>query len=255
MLDHKQTRVFYPGYREYIEVDEGIAPLLLALWDAGIMTCNSCQENEPGIVWIEFYSIEDVEKLLSLITSSLGDEIESHPEADDWFCYRILGQSGEKLDPWRFDAHPNLCTSDPDEDDIYPEGPHRIELSISVRFPVADYPKVLGLLDDYLINGDEEIKELSDDEWAYISSYLPPQPSRGRKRLDDRRTINGILYVLKTGCSWRKLPKKYGSYVTAHRRLKQWSSDGIIDRIFSDAKMTDQYKERLASCVANSDEY
>jgi hypothetical protein len=49
-----------------------------------------------------------------------------------------------------------------------------------------------------------------------VKHYLPPQPLRGRKRSDDRRTLNGILYVLQTDCSWRNLPRRYGSYETVH---------------------------------------
>jgi hypothetical protein len=107
-LDHKQTRVFYPAYRKVIEVDAGIASLLLALWDAKIFTCNSCEEIEPGIVWIEFYSTEDAEKLLILIIKALGDQIHNNPRKNDWFCFRILGQKGDTLKPWRYDAHPNI---------------------------------------------------------------------------------------------------------------------------------------------------
>ena len=60
-------------------------------------------------------------------------------------------------------------------------------------------------------------EELSDAQWDYIRSHLPSQPLVGRKRVNDRQTINGILYVLVTGCQWRDMPKQYGSYVTAWR--------------------------------------
>jgi len=53
------------------------------------------------------------------------------------------------------------------------------------------------------------------DRWEYIKCFLPPQPQVGRKRADDRRTINGILYVLETGYKWEDMPRRYGSYVTA----------------------------------------
>ncbi len=49
---------------------------------------------------------------------------------------------------------------------------------------------------------------------------------------DDGRTINGILYVLTTGCRWMDMPAKYGSYKTAWRRLKRWQDEGVWDRIF-----------------------
>ncbi|WP_080936533.1 transposase [Methanosarcina mazei] len=45
-------------------------------------------------------------------------------------------------------------------------------------------------------------KELSDAQWDYIHLHLPPQPKVRRKRVNARKTINGILYVLVTGCQW-----------------------------------------------------
>jgi len=73
--------------------------------------------------------------------------------------------------------------------------------------------------------------ELSDEQWEFIKPYIPPQPIVGRKRADDRKTINGILYVLNTGCRWHDMPRRYGSYQTAWRRLKWWSKIGVWNRI------------------------
>lgn len=70
-------------------------------------------------------------------------------------------------------------------------------------------------------------KELSDGQWEIIEHLLPPQPRTGRPRADDWRTINGILYVLITGCKWEDMPRKYGAPVTAWRRLKRWQEEGI----------------------------
>ncbi len=49
---------------------------------------------------------------------------------------------------------------------------------------------------------------------------------------DDGRIINGILYVLTTGCRWMDMPIRYGSYKAAWRRLKRWQDEGVWDRIF-----------------------
>lgn len=217
-------------------MDSGIAPLLVAIWDEGIWTCNSCEENEPGLVWIEFYSMKDLEKFLAILLKSLGDQIQNYPEADDWLCYRMLGHSGDSLQPWRYDAHPNICSEGVEGELIYPEDPTscKLELSISLRFPVEDYGRVLDIMKGRkrgCLNGFEE---LTDDQWNYVKRYLPPQPIRGRKRTDDRRALNGILYILRTRCPWRKLPSQYGSYTIARRRLHQWSSQGILEKILSE---------------------
>ena len=79
--------------------------------------------------------------------------------------------------------------------------------------------------------GSMKFSELTEDQWEYIKCFLPPQPSVGRKRADDRRTINGILYVLDTGCKWEDMPRRYGSYVTAWRRLRRWSDEGVWFKI------------------------
>jgi transposase len=75
--------------------------------------------------------------------------------------------------------------------------------------------------------------ELSDEQWEFIKPHLPPQPIVGRKRADDRKTINGIMFVLITGCCWHDMPRCYGAYQTAWRRLKRWSIEGVWNRIFA----------------------
>jgi transposase len=70
-----------------------------------------------------------------------------------------------------------------------------------------------------------EFREPSYEQWKFIRLHLPPQPITGRKRADDRKVINGILFVLITGCRWRDMPASYGSPATAWRRLKRWSEE------------------------------
>jgi len=85
-------------------------------------------------------------------------------------------------------------------------------------------------------NNNMEFKDLTDNQWEFIKPHLPPQPIVGRKRADDRKTINGILFVLFSGCRWRDIPAYYGSYVTAWRRLKKWSEEGVWERILSNIR-------------------
>jgi transposase len=72
---------------------------------------------------------------------------------------------------------------------------------------------------------------LSDVQWAKIAPLLPARSRMGRPRADDRRTIDGILYVLKMGYRWQNLPSRYGAYVTAWRRLGTWTRDGTWQRV------------------------
>ncbi|HZA21114.1 MAG TPA: transposase [Dehalococcoidia bacterium] len=63
------------------------------------------------------------------------------------------------------------------------------------------------------------------------SATAPPK-LRGRPRADDRRTINGILWVLRSGARWRDLPKEFGSSSTCHRRLQEWQEQGVWEHIW-----------------------
>ena len=72
--------------------------------------------------------------------------------------------------------------------------------------------------------------DMSDLEWEFIRAVLPNK-SRGVKRVDDRRVINGIFYVLRTGIPWRDLPSEYGPPTTIYNRFNRWTYAGIWDRI------------------------
>jgi transposase len=68
---------------------------------------------------------------------------------------------------------------------------------------------------------------LSEEQWAKIEPLLPKLRSRGRPWADNRRVLEGILWVLKTGARWRDLPKEYPSPSTCWRRLRQWEEQDV----------------------------
>lgn len=144
MTEHRQIAILDPTSDYMIEVDEGIAPLLNAIWNSGITTCNSCQENKPGIIWIEFLRSKDTEAFLTCVISGL-DPINS-PEGDNWLYLRIIGQKGG----WQYNAHPHDFREYVDEDtgviELNASEPCGIALSISIRFPVGDYETLLNLI-------------------------------------------------------------------------------------------------------------
>jgi transposase len=72
--------------------------------------------------------------------------------------------------------------------------------------------------------------DLSDEEWALLEPLMPK--SRKSARADDRKIMNAIFYVLRTGMPWRDLPERYGPYTTAYNRFNRWSRRGIWKRIF-----------------------
>ncbi|WP_354181389.1 IS5 family transposase [Bradyrhizobium sp. LA6.1] len=72
--------------------------------------------------------------------------------------------------------------------------------------------------------------ELTDFEWAAIRSFLPNKP-RDIPRVDDRRVLNGIFWVLRSGAPWRDLPAYYGPRTTCYNRFVRWRQACVWDRI------------------------
>ena len=74
--------------------------------------------------------------------------------------------------------------------------------------------------------------ELTDAQWRRIRPLLPKPAKTGRQRADDRATLNGILWVLRTGARWQDVPRPYGSPTTCWRRLVTWQLTGVWTRIW-----------------------
>lgn len=77
--------------------------------------------------------------------------------------------------------------------------------------------------------------DLTDREFDAMRHLLPAQgkPHRGRPWSNHRTIINGILWILHTGCPWRDLPSEFGKWQTVYNRFRRWINEGLWDRIFS----------------------
>jgi transposase len=74
--------------------------------------------------------------------------------------------------------------------------------------------------------------DLTDAEWALVEPLIPPAKRGGRKRtVDVRAVLDGIFYVLATGCQWRALPKDLPPRSTVHDYLSLWAWDGTLKRL------------------------
>jgi len=74
--------------------------------------------------------------------------------------------------------------------------------------------------------------DLTDEEWALVKPLIPPAKRGGNKRhVDERAIVDGLMYILSTGCQWRALPKDLPPRSTVHDYLDLWSWDGTLDRI------------------------
>jgi len=74
--------------------------------------------------------------------------------------------------------------------------------------------------------------ELTDYEWAAIKPFLPNKP-RGVPRVNDRRVLNGIFWVLRSGAPWRDLPDNFGPYTTCYNRFLRWRRAGVWDQLMN----------------------
>ena len=93
--------------------------------------------------------------------------------------------------------------------------------------------------------------EVPDGLWARIEPLLPARERRfrypGRKPLDERRVLQGILFVLHTGVGWEQLPQElgFGCGMTAWRRLRAWQQAGVWERLHELLLAELQAAERL----------
>ena len=76
---------------------------------------------------------------------------------------------------------------------------------------------------------------MPDALWRHIQPLLPKYPQSplgGRPRADLRRVMNGIFYVLRTGCQWKAAPEEFGSGSTVHRYFQEWTALGVFQRLW-----------------------
>ena len=79
------------------------------------------------------------------------------------------------------------------------------------------------------------IRRIPDNVWNEVKGILPkemPHNTKGHPAVPFRKVLDGILFVLRTGCQWKMLPKEYGSGSTCHRRFQQWVRMGIFQKLW-----------------------
>lgn len=74
--------------------------------------------------------------------------------------------------------------------------------------------------------------DLTDEEWALVEPLIPPAKRGGNKRsVSEREIVNGVMYILSTGCQWASLPKDLPARSTVNDYFRLWDYDGTLDRI------------------------
>ena len=88
------------------------------------------------------------------------------------------------------------------------------------------------------------IRRIPDDLWMEVQPLLPHEKAlgtNGRPVVPFRMVLDGMLYVLRTGCQWKMLPTEYGSGSTCHRRFQEWVRKGVFQKLW--VKLLERYDE------------
>lgn len=76
---------------------------------------------------------------------------------------------------------------------------------------------------------------ISDALWEQVEPLLPPELPKnkgGRPRMDNRKAMEAIFYVSRTGCAWKALPRCMGAKSTVHSRFQEWRRAGVFQRMW-----------------------
>jgi len=80
------------------------------------------------------------------------------------------------------------------------------------------------------------IWEVNDELWNIIQnilSELDPPAATGRPRTGQREALNGIIYVMRSGCQWNQLPEQFGDDSSVHRTMQRWVAKGVLQRLWA----------------------
>jgi hypothetical protein len=128
MTKHKQVEIYHSELNKTVEVDEGISELIELLWELDVGTRFSCQEDRPGIIWIQF-SNDSAEHFLNTVSYYRDEEV----GISESLYKRMVDSDLEG--GWEIEAVPY--------DEAYEDLPSYMWFEISIRFPSSDYEKIL----------------------------------------------------------------------------------------------------------------
>lgn len=99
--------------------------------------------------------------------------------------------------------------------------------------------------------------DLTDEEWSEVKALIRPAKRGGRRReVDVREVLNGIMYVLSTGCQWRYIPRDLPPRSTVYGYLQRWDYDGTLGKIhyalYQKCREQEDRKASPTACVIDS---
>lgn len=87
-------------------------------------------------------------------------------------------------------------------------------------------------------------KILRDDQWERIEAMLPGKAGdRGCTAADNRRFVEAVLWIARTGSPWRDLPEAFGPWNSVYKRFARWSDSGVWHRVFEELAKEADFEE------------
>jgi transposase len=88
--------------------------------------------------------------------------------------------------------------------------------------------------------------ELTDTQWEAIAPHLPgKEGDPGRTAEDNRKFVNAVLWLAKTGAPWRDLPERFGHWNSVFRRFSRWSANGVWQKVLEALGGDEELEELL----------
>lgn len=86
---------------------------------------------------------------------------------------------------------------------------------------------------------------LQDKEWKLIATAFEPPKRMGRPGSEPRKIMDGILWILRTGASWRDLPPAFGPWQTVWHLFNQWNQNGTLNKVLNRLQLTQELDKEL----------
>lgn len=86
-------------------------------------------------------------------------------------------------------------------------------------------------------------RELRDDQWEVVKGLLPGKAGDpGRTAADNRKFVDAVLWVARTGCHWRELPTGFGNWNSVFQRYNRWAAKGVWEKLFKDLSLDPDFE-------------
>ena len=98
--------------------------------------------------------------------------------------------------------------------------------------------------------------ELTDEQWILIEHLLPgKEGDPGAHSEDNRKFVDGVIWIARTGAPWRDLPERYGEWNSVYQRFNRWAKSGVWERVFQAVRLPDLEALLLDSTIIRAHQH